>query len=90
MPGPVTTTLTGDAREYMDALTVIARGTTGDKLHYIATHDPDLYVAHVLEWGIPYDDRKAAPTRQRPLDHAVLDEVIAQISLEQGTLRRSA
>jgi hypothetical protein len=82
--------MTERPNELVDALTVIARGTTGDKLHWIATHDPDLYVAHVLEWGIPYDDRKAAPARRRPLDHAVLDEVIARISLAQSALPRSA
>lgn len=82
---PVESSARPDERELVTALQLIARGSADDKLRYIASRDPDFFVDHVL--GVDYADRDVTAPAATPTDRAVLDAVIARISLGGGVQR---
>jgi hypothetical protein len=71
------------------ALELIERGSIEEKLRFIAAHDAELFVAHVLDWRISYADRDPAAPWPSPTDPSVLDAFLARLA-DQGEQGHSA
>lgn len=69
------------ADEAVAALELIATGTVAEKLRFIAQHDADLFVDHVLEWRVSYADRDVTSPTPAPTDAAALDAFIARLAI---------
>lgn len=69
---------------FFDVLNLIASGAPDDKMRWIAEHDPDWFVARVLDrtLGVPHDPRRGIRVDERDLDQA-----IASITLRECVAR---
>lgn len=65
------------------ALELIAHGSAEEKVRFIAAHDPDWFVDHVLQWSVSDVDRDEVAPPRRATDRDVLDQSIARITLAQ-------
>jgi hypothetical protein len=80
------------ARDLAAALHLIAHGTGDEKVRFIAEHDADWFVDHVLNWDVDYVDRDETAARPA-INRELLDATIARIALRDRTfpaLRASA
>ena len=71
----------------LDALELIAHGSTPQKLSFVAAHAPEELDDHLFEWHVDYVDRdQVAPTASGSAA-AKLDAVVARIALGMGLPR---
>ncbi len=66
---------------FSDALNLIASGTMDEKVHWIAEHDPDWFVAHVLSHTLGIADSAERGVR---LEERLVDQAVAAIALRDS------
>lgn len=65
----------------LDALELIAHGSTQQKLSFIAAHAPEELDDHLFDWNVDYVDRDSVAPIASKAAGTRLDAVIARIAL---------
>lgn len=74
------------AREFAEALQLIAYGTADEKAHWIAERDADWFVDHVLSFNVDYVDRDEVPAPRPGINRELLDRGVARLALRDRTI----